>query len=1147
MFSIGNKPNFNGRKPISLNRCHRELKNGLKSVTYPLLLTSTDLYRVFQLSPPEEQHEKANLDFCDGYIDPYLRRFIIVDIKNWTLRISNDHYCTKNVIFYDIKRNLSELISLDSDCELLTVLVRFVKTSFTFADPGFVLLFPLTGDMFYWEDINCLRLVHELNHIKGFLHVKVPLFCKEICTSLTMIQPAGFIVSTTAGRFFNIYPRNDMQKLGLAYRTLPLAGSLFNIQSSISNVVSCSYHIVAIRAGSINGKYERLVYGLFSNADINIWEVSRKGNYQLLQKKNIRNIIIQRFRYDGCIVNRFEFLDLSICKSDPYSMVCLIAWYDNASTRSYAVTSVSFNNEMIPEISGFHKIRSYFSSADLVSARIFCPAPCTVIYCVFDSLLVIICNVKGRKNPQFVEEALFINNSCKKFQVMNIASMDAVLEDTNNRMLKFPALVLLTKGNGVILIESTNCFGSEFNDLSFLRNRLSQFASQNSLFKNQFSLWSGFSSVLPENRLFPILLILCDEVAKSYPTSHTSVSEVLNYQFHKLMETILVSMKHLKLTAREQLQLWLKLAYVNSLVDIYGQLICEERKSNILYSILQAMINTGDIDDLFLNKSLNLKLLLYLLHTFYKRHVNTKDTFNLKLLRIVIMVNNVFGLVFGNELAYRQEKVIKNVDPTTTFLPELWNIDIDDLKLLSSQIEESIALDQKKDLLDFKNARNKKLRLKLEKQILHLIEHSCFLIHNLTNCLTKLNSAPAVEAEQYSLFEVHIRSKRRKWLKYLARIGYLERAIRISEHVRDFRSLIDLLNSKNFENSKDIVDRQKHYLEIYKDEFATVLFTHLIETGQTRGLLHDFRSYHIYLRKFFEKNKLYNFLWVYEAELGNFAHASDILLRGDVIQKSKISQQTIFFALSKLFTLTIEKGHDNNLVKQKMKEIYSNHRIASIQHEYAKLLDSTIDIAEDEQEAISLLLEANCIALHEASMRYRIASNLLTRLLLKEHSPVVETIDFFTSFSIENNYFEYGLACEILENSAFSTHQFVFLYLLLTQRFLLQLNWNETLRALTERNMDYLLSFKTVFQKLESKDFILDLYDSIHLFPNIICLDILTSLYSTVCESQLKSYKHELLAEHRRCQKLYEERNLSLVLPQLSKLFKEEQSSNADK
>ncbi|EPX74325.1 nucleoporin Nup131 [Schizosaccharomyces octosporus yFS286] len=1147
MFSIGNKTDFNGRKPLSINNYHRESNKHLKCTTYPLLITSTDFYRVLQLSPPERCHEKANSDFCEGYIDPYLRRFIIVDIKNWRLFISNDRYCMSNAISYDIKRHLSGFVDFENDNEHLSVLFRFVKRNFTCDDPGFVLLFPSTGDMFYWEDINYIRLVHELNGSKGFVHIKLPLLTKEKCIGLTMIPPAGSVVSTTAGRFFNIYPRNDNQRLSLVYRMLPLSGSLINIQCSISKITSYPSHVVAIRAGSIKSKYERIVYGLFSNADIYIWEISRKGCSQLLQKKNIRNLIIQRFRLDGDCVNELEFLDLSICKSDPYSLVCLIAWNENAPTKYYAIASVSFNNEMLPTISGFHKVCSYHSLVDSISARIFCPAPCTVIYCVFDSLPVIVCNFKGRETNEFVEESLFISNSYKQFQVMDIASVDAVLEDTNTLMLEFPAIALLTKGNGVVLLESTNCSLDGYSDLRFLKTRLSQYASQNSLLKKQFSVCSGFSSVLPRDRLFPTLLILCDEIARSYPTFHTSVSEILNYQFHKLMETILVSLKHFKLTSTERLHLWLKLAYVNSLVDIYDQLVREGRKSNILHLILQAMVKSGNINDLFLNKSLNIKLLLYSLHTFYKHYASTENTFNFKLLQFLITVNNVFGLVFGNELAYRQEEVIGNVDSTKISIPELWNIEIDSVNLLLSQIEKSIAVDRKKDFIGLKNDRNKKMLMKLQKQILHLIEHGCFLIHELTNSYTKPNSVPAAGADEYSSLEEHFRGRRREWLNYLAQIGYLKRAIKISEHVRDYPSLITLLNSCNFETPEDKVSTQRHYLQIFKDDFAIVLFTHLVETGQLHSLLHDFRSYESYLRKFLETNKLYNLLWVYEAESGNFTHASDILLRGDVILKSKISEQNILFTLSKLFTLVNEKGYDNNLVKKKMKEIDSNQRIVSIQREYAKLLDSTIVIAGNEEEAIVLLLEANCVSLHEASVRYRIVSNLLTRLLLKEHSPLVETIDFFTSFSIENNYYEFRLACDLLENSSFSTHQFVFLYLLLTQRFLLQLNWDETLRALTERNMDYLCSFRTVFQKLESKDFILDKYHSIHLFPKIICLDVLKSLYSTLFESQLKSYNHELLAEHRRCQKLYEERDLSSVLAQLSLLFKEEKTTNTQK
>ncbi|EPY54312.1 nucleoporin Nup131 [Schizosaccharomyces cryophilus OY26] len=921
MFSIGNNASFNGRKPLFLHQHDRQLKNGVKNITYPLFLTSTDLYRVFQLCPPKEHDEKVKVDYCGSCIDPYFQRFIVIDIKNWTLCISNDDYCTKNMICYDIKRHLSKFINFESGFAPLSVFVRFVKTSFTCVNPGCILLFPTTGDTFYWEDINCLRLFHEMNNCKGFLHVKLPLSSVEKCVNLTMIEPAGFMVITTFGRLFHLYPRDDMRELKLVYQTLPLGGSILHFQSIISKMICYPYHIVAVRAGSIKGAYERLVYGLFSNADIYIWEIFRKGKYQLLQKKNIRDLILKSSRLDGSTVNRCEFLDFSICNWDPYSLVCLITWHDNASRWNYAVASVSFSNEMIPEISHFHKIRSYPSLAASVSARILHPYPGTVIYCVFDLSLVILHKVREKNTSYFVEETLFTNSSCKKFQIINVASVDAVFEHGNNRVLKFPALHLMTKGNGIISIESTNCLSDEFNGLNFLRSRLSQYAMQNPLFKNQFSLWPDFSSALPESKLFPTLLSLCDEVSISYPDSHTSVSEVLNYQFQRLMEMILVSMKYLKLTATEQLKLWLKLAYVNSLVDIYGQLTCEDPKNNILHSILQAMTASGNIEDLFLKKSLNLNLLLHLLHTFCKRYANTKETFNLKLVQIMITVNNVFGMVFGNELAYRQEKVIKYVDPTTLFLSELCNLDIENLTLLSTQIMESIALDQKYILLECKDPRDNTLRLKLQKQILHLIEHICLLVHVLANAIQNSStSESAAEVQHFNIFEVQFRNTRKTWLTYLAHIGYLERAISISEHVQDFHSLVALLNFESIEKQQDKIKKQKLYIEKYKDKFATVLFTHMIETGQIHSLLHDFRCYQTYLRNFFETNKLHNFLWVYEAELGNFAQAADILLRDDSIKKSKVSQETTRLALSKLFTLTNKSNCDDNYMINKNEE-----------------------------------------------------------------------------------------------------------------------------------------------------------------------------------------------------------------------------------
>lgn len=479
---------FQNEKAFTPAGKHEKVADGNKHETlatseYPKVCASNDLYKILQISAPKVGNFTIHDAPVVGLIDSILEYYLYISVKVRKAWIAGYGSQPQNLICFDWERftGILDQQSLNSP-----PLAGFVKPDPTSAEPGFLLLWPASGDLFYWERTSLMNVEVSAPEFPGFLHYRIQLKRYESCKNLVSAEPAGFFLTLSSGRLLHLNLKdsdgNSSIQVRILFPGLHIPNCLLSLYNSI--FAFTSGRVIPIRCGSIKGPGERLVYSMHSGSTLRIWEIFGTGDHHLLRGFDIYDIILDSIQESFSYVNRFLILDFSVSTSDPYTLACLVSWRDNASLFNYAAIIISFNHQMIPHVSQFCHVRSYLSAILPSVCRIFLPSPGTVVFCVFDVTFAMFHKVRGKEGTFYVEENLVVNNLTSKSRVLDFGMEDAIYEKSTHTLLKTPALILLTEGHGIIRIESSASYlKTSFSATTYLRSRLSQFASQSPLFR----------------------------------------------------------------------------------------------------------------------------------------------------------------------------------------------------------------------------------------------------------------------------------------------------------------------------------------------------------------------------------------------------------------------------------------------------------------------------------------------------------------------------------------------------------------------------------------------------------------------------------------------------------------------------------------
>lgn len=356
---------------------------------------------------------------------------------------------------------------------------------------------PSSGKITYWESIASaatLDLIQQQRHgveftIPGLLH-------GEVVIQILNAESAGFLLSFSSGRLAYMSVRDGQGRPAISVQFLRGTSGAGNggIFGSIRNALSSSSwrgDLAAARAGPSLKPGERDIVSASSKGRLQAWSLHRGGHNTLEAEGDTRELIVDEIkRSDSSLASldleSFEVLDFSFApQASERDDSAALTYRDDNGTEllmlislgghgifHYALVQVFLRQREV-KVGAVHHLRSYSTPVSRTSTskpRLYLPKPGVAAFVVFDRAVVV---TSMATEPDTPEQQLGVG--IKSFEDVVDFRTDAGVEITGSGLeephtpshgvedsrsrrhrAKYPAVVLLVKGGGIIRIATTD-------------------------------------------------------------------------------------------------------------------------------------------------------------------------------------------------------------------------------------------------------------------------------------------------------------------------------------------------------------------------------------------------------------------------------------------------------------------------------------------------------------------------------------------------------------------------------------------------------------------------------------------------------------------------------------------------------------------
>ncbi|KAI9773917.1 MAG: hypothetical protein M1840_006143 [Geoglossum simile] len=373
-----------------------------------------------------------------------------------------------------------------------------VSPSTSSAEPGIVVVMPSTGKVVYWDSISRAAAQDLFRQQKQGVQGSVgSMLAGETVSAVVNAEPAGFILSFSSGRIAHLSVKDGQGRPAIAVNFIrspnsSSTGGLFFFGSLRNALIGGGWRRgnVTARAGRITGRGEREVAVVTAKGHVQLWDVSRVGNYVLRGEVDAREEIAGGIRRAGAIPDQaaeedLEILDFAFAQSviegnegaahgraEEIKVTALVAYLSKASA-SYALVELSVGGG-IAAVGRVHTINCYSTPLERPTSsrpRIYLPTPGHTAFVVFAHAIVIVSLIRGIDDSDH-QLLLSANHHPPSFQDVidfrddvsievvgsgeehGISVDSASMEDnkTHRRRSKHPACVLLVRGGGALRV-----------------------------------------------------------------------------------------------------------------------------------------------------------------------------------------------------------------------------------------------------------------------------------------------------------------------------------------------------------------------------------------------------------------------------------------------------------------------------------------------------------------------------------------------------------------------------------------------------------------------------------------------------------------------------------------------------------------------
>lgn len=227
---------------------------------------------------------------------------------------------------------------------------------------------------------------------------------------------------------------------------------------------------------------------------------------------------------------------------------------------------------------------------------------------------------------------------------------------------------------------------------------------------------------------------------------------------------------------------------------------------------------------------------------------------------------------------------------------------------------------------------------------------------------------------------------RGRWIKPLVDFGRPEKAYKLAEKWKDYRTLVELCSEELVENdaamakiakapaataenkatSNDLLrskqqtlNRLEGYFEEFGSSFAREMYEYLVEKEQLQTLMDGFETWHeSYLTEFLRSERKYAKLeWIHDVSMGEFSRAADTLISVATDQEEDLWNKKVELSIGKLAKLAAisQEGVNSSNAADDIRYRDADLELVAIQekiHASVKHLKDQIDTEKAVQEGL---------------------------------------------------------------------------------------------------------------------------------------------------------------------------------------------------
>ncbi|KAF2399263.1 hypothetical protein EJ06DRAFT_512441 [Trichodelitschia bisporula] len=346
---------------------------------------------------------------------------------------------------------IPRILNLPESKRLEALPIAALVTTTSSSDIGIVIVFPTTGKIKFWENIDSAESLSLFQQRRQGIDGSIKLYTGESITQVIDIKHAGFILVSSSGRHVHLTIRDTQGRPSINTSILGSDGTSKGMLVNLYQTFKGGYRstVVAVQARPSSTKGHMEVLSATNEGHFKSWEVSWAGHHMPTGDVDINDALAKheqgRHLNTDHSLRLLDFIIIGPGKDDPSKglRVMALVVYDEEGGKEYALLELDFKAGV--ELVRIIPINHYQPQTEYPAGKVYVPEPEHTAFVVFEREVVVVSLAAPATSSQGFQDVVHFK------QEGATEIVEGALETLAVQNKHEPSsIVLLTKGAGVV-------------------------------------------------------------------------------------------------------------------------------------------------------------------------------------------------------------------------------------------------------------------------------------------------------------------------------------------------------------------------------------------------------------------------------------------------------------------------------------------------------------------------------------------------------------------------------------------------------------------------------------------------------------------------------------------------------------------------